>query len=298
MKLEKKVTGDKKLYNLKYGLMILIVAAFWGFGNPAMKISVEAISPMYALVLRFFLAFILFLSLKFRHIKNKIKSEDYKNMFIVAGFVSGAYIAAAYALSFTTATNAGFFMATGVIYTPFISFFVMKDKIKWKSLFPIGIVVLGMYFLSTASGSMLINPGDFIALICALFGSGMYVFTGRYAARTDPIVASALQFLFVTLICLPFALILEPIPNLLNLSSEVWISILFMSIFCTCLAYFVQNLALKHVSPTYTALVFSTEPIFGSVASFFILGEVLGAKGLLGAGVIMIGIVLATLLEA
>lgn len=288
---------NKKANNLKYGLMIVIVAAFWGFGNPALKVAVEATSPLYALVLRFFIAFLFFIVVKFKHIKTHIKSTDYKNMFIVAIFIAGAYIAAAYSMIFTTATNAGFFMATGVIYTPLVSYFVLRHKINVKSILPIGIVAVGIYFLSTATGEIKLNPGDAIALLCAMFGAGMYVFTGKFAAGIDPIVASTLQFLFVGLICFVFAIPLETMPKFTELGTTVWMAILFMAIFCTCLAYFIQNLALKHITPTYMALVFTTEPIFGAGASFFLLGETLNGRGLFGAAIIMVSIIWASLVE-
>lgn len=289
--------GNRKATNLKYGAMILMVAAFWGFGNPALKVAVEATSPLYALVLRFFLSFLFFMIIKYKHIKTHIRKRDIKNMFIVAIFIAGAYIAAAYALKFTTATNAGFFMSTGVIYTPLVSYLVLKQKLNLKSLVPIGIVVVGIYFLSTATGEIKVNPGDVIALLCAMFGAGMFVFTGKYAAGIDPIVASTLQFLFVGIICFALAIPLEEMPSFRNLGFNVWFAIFFMSIFCTCLAYFIQNLALKHVTPTYMALVFTTEPIFGAIASYFILEESLNGRGVFGAAIIMVSIVLASLIE-
>ena len=59
------------------------------------------------------------------------------------------------------------------------------------------------------------------------------------------------------------------------------------SLFC----YFVTVWAQKFLSYVTVTLVFSLEPIFAAVFSYFILGEILGTQQLFGATLILLGII-------
>ena len=73
---------------------------------------------------------------------------------------------------------------------------------------------------------------------------------------------------------------------------------MYLAVACTCIAYILQNIALRKVSATFVSLAFCTEPVFTAIASFFILGERLSLAGLAGAVLIAIGITLASVMPS
>jgi drug/metabolite transporter (DMT)-like permease len=54
-------------------------------------------------------------------------------------------------------------------------------------------------------------------------------------------------------------------------------------------------MAQRFTTATHTALIFSTEPVFAALASFFLVGERLGPRQLLGGTLILAGMLTAEL---
>ncbi|MFR5091406.1 MAG: EamA family transporter [Adlercreutzia equolifaciens] len=69
---------------------------------------------------------------------------------------------------------------------------------------------------------------------------------------------------------------------------------MFLALFSTCLAFFLQSLALDRLSSTTVSLLLTGEPVFTALFAYLFLGETLSAMGLLGAAVIVGTVVAAT----
>jgi drug/metabolite transporter (DMT)-like permease len=63
----------------------------------------------------------------------------------------------------------------------------------------------------------------------------------------------------------------------------------------TALAFSIQTWAQQYSSPTRTALIFSTEPVFAWATSYVLLGEGLSGRGIFGALLILAGILVVEL---
>jgi drug/metabolite transporter (DMT)-like permease len=72
----------------------------------------------------------------------------------------------------------------------------------------------------------------------------------------------------------------------------------FTGILATSLAFGIQTVAQRFTSPTRTALVFATEPVFAALFSFLLIGEVLGPRQLVGCALILAGMITAETLRA
>ena len=67
--------------------------------------------------------------------------------------------------------------------------------------------------------------------------------------------------------------------------------------FATLLAFTIQLRAQRFTSATHTALIFSTEPVFGALFAYLLAGEVLSPPAVVGCGLILIGMLVAQLAE-
>ncbi len=280
---------------LLYNGILFVVAIMWGAGNPILKIAVEATSPLYALAIRCIIASLCLIIIFRKRFFSNIKKENMKAMLMTSIPTFFTYLTAAYAMKYTTATNAGFFLGTSVIFTPIIGYIFLKSKLRWKTAIDIAIVMLGVYFLSTATGKIAINPGDLIALTCSIIAAFMFVAGRKYVRETDIMFLTASQTLFCAIGFTTAALIFEKPPNWATVGAGGWSAILFIAIFSTCIAFVGQNYALQHVSENQVALIFSSEPVFGAVVAYFLLGEMLTVRGIIGAAIIMVGVVIASI---
>ena len=79
-------------------------------------------------------------------------------------------------------------------------------------------------------------------------------------------------------------------------SGNVWIALAVTSLLATALAFTVQTWAQRWTSPTRTALIFATEPVFAWVTSYLVAGEVLSRRAAMaGAALILAGILVVEL---
>lgn len=286
----------KSKSTLFYGLLLLLECLLWGIGNPIMKIGLDVVPPLFCLSLRYFLAFLLFLPFFAKRVFANMTRRDLIPYLITSAFTAAAFILCALSLMYTTATNTGFLMSTVVIFTPFVSFFLLKAKIDRKHVLPIVIVTVGLYLLCSGDGGFALGPGEVLALLCAIAGACMLVFSSKYLQGNDPLTFSVVQTGFTGLFCIIFSLIFEDIPALISIPPIGWGVIIYLAVACTCIAYVLQNISLRYVPATYVALIFCSEPIFTAVASYFLLGELLSGKGFVGAALIMAGIIRASLI--
>ena len=63
----------------------------------------------------------------------------------------------------------------------------------------------------------------------------------------------------------------------------------------TVAAYLLMSWAQRYTTATRAALIFATEPVFAGLASYFWLGERLSGRGWMGAGLVLMGVLLAEL---
>lgn len=280
-----------------YESLLLLECLLWGIGNPVMKIGLEVVPPLFCLSVRYILAFLIFMPFLGKRVFANVTRKHLVPYLIISAFTAGAFITSAFALIYTTATNTGFLMSTAVIFTPFLSYIILKSQIDKKHIMPIIIVTAGLYLLCSGNGgSFAFGLGEFFALLCAISGAGMLVFSSKYLQKMDPLATTVMQTGFTGVFCVIFSLIFEDIPKLTEIPPVGWGAIIYLAIGCTCLAYLFQNIALRHVSATYVALAFCSEPIFTAIASYFLLGELLSVKGFIGAALIMASIVMASLM--
>lgn len=286
----------KKKSTVLYGSLLLLECLLWGVGNPVTKIGLEVVPPLYCLTIRYALAFFLFMLVLGKRVVKTMTRAHIVPYLIISAFTAGSFITSTLAILYTTATNTGFLMSTGVIFTPFFSYFILKTKIDKKHMLPIVIVTIGLYLLCSGGVGFGLGLGEVLALLCAVSGACMLVFSSKYLVDLDPFVTTTMQTGFTGLFCLFFALIFEDFPGFSGIPPLGWGVIIYLAIGCTCIAYIFQNLSLKHVPATYVALAFCSEPIFTAAASYFMLGEVLSTRGVFGGALILASIVIASLL--
>ena len=77
--------------------------------------------------------------------------------------------------------------------------------------------------------------------------------------------------------------------------SPAWPAGISLSLLATALAFTVQAWAQRITSATHAALIYALEPVVAGLFSFIILRERLPAKAIFGAGLILIGILVAEL---
>ncbi len=74
---------------------------------------------------------------------------------------------------------------------------------------------------------------------------------------------------------------------------DAWV-ILYVAGACTFLPTMLTVLMQKHLSPITISFIYILEPVFGAIAAFFYLHEVLPPGGYLGGGLVVVGAIIHT----
>ncbi len=277
----------ENLKYLKYVVGLISVSLIWGATFPLVKVSLNYISPIGFLSLRFLLAFAILLAIYFRRI---MKHKDAINASLILGiFLFLGYAFQTIGLKYTTSSNAGFITGLYVVFTPIFSHFTVKERIGKRVIIALLLSLSGLYLLSGING---FSTGDILELFCAVAYGVHVALIGKFSREKDAVTLTMMQlffvFLFSSLWWAGEGPAINPVPILL-------FGIVFTGIFASAIGILVQVHAQKHIPPSKAAVIFTTEPAFAGVFSYMFLGEGFTVFGIIGAVLILIAMFLVAL---
>ena len=281
-------------------LSALLCTFIWGTTFIAQDTGMDNIGPFTFNAVRFFVAFLAVapLALIFEK-KNFIKSiqknkKKFTNLAILIGlslFLGSAVQQVA--LLYTDVANAAFFTVFYVPMVPFIIFFIYKKPIHWSIWPSVFLCVMGGYLL-TNFYSATVRIGDALVIIGAFFWSTHIIFTGKIIKDYNlPLTIGAIQTLIVSLLSLAVGLIFEDF-IWSNIIKEKF-QILYAGILSGGLAFVLQIYAQKNISPAPSAIIFSLEGVFATIAAWVLLNQILNINNLFGCLFILFGVLFSQL---
>jgi len=230
-----------------------------------------------------------------------IPSSNSTSSLIRGGALLGMFLWAGYSfqtvgLKMTTPSKSAFITGMAVVLVPFIVAISGRRLPNRWTLFGVACAFSGLYLMTIpkAEGLSLrgLNLGDLITLGCPV-SFALHIYTlGRLMQRYPFKIISVLQVVVSTI--LMAATIPLETPRLVFTGQGVF-AILFTGLICTAAAFSIQAWAQQFTPPTHTALIFVLEPVFAALTSYVLLGEHLGARGTVGAMLILGGILFSEL---
>lgn len=266
-----------------YIMLIVIQGLIFGIGNPLVKFAYESITPIWVLAIRFTLATLLFLAFTGKTAVPELKKTKVKVWLPTSLCMALAYITCNVGLSLTTATSVGFLMSLAVVFTPPLARIVLGRKIHRSFLPVLALAISGLYLLSMNGGQFRFGLGEFLALLCSFGMAGSLVWGEECLATLSASAVSLIQMAVTAAACVICALLLEPLPDLAAVELKAWAIIIYLVIFCSCICYALQNIALTQLPAALVSLTQCLEPIFTALFAFLILHERLSIIGLSGA---------------
>lgn len=280
------------------GLFIMLQSVLYGFGNPLSKIAYESISALWCLAARFALASAVFMALFGRRIIREVRAVRPADYLPAGICMALAYTSCNLALERTSATNVGFLMSLSVVFAPLLEAVLNGRRLRPVQLPLLAAVVGGLYLLCCNGSAFSFGPGEAWALITAVSVAGGLVFGGRAMRQLSAVSVSAVQSGVTVLLNLVLALLLDDAAALSRVQPVAWGVVAYLALGCTCIAYTLQNLALRGISPSAVSLLQCTQPILTALISFWLLGERLTPMGIAGAALILLCIAAQNVLPA
>ena len=280
---------------------LLFVAFIWGLTFVMVQDAVQAYPVFAFLATRFLFALLGLLPIliwRRRDLRPTAREAALRRQ-LSAGVLTGVLLFAGYSfqtagLLYTTPAKAAFITGLGVTIVPVLGILFGTEKPTKAVIAGVTLAVLGLGFL-TLSGSQIgagLNLGDLLVLGCA-FSFAAHIFAvGRFAPVANPLLFTTAQIATVTVLAGGASLLFErgtPWPP----TGQPLFAALFTGLLATALAFGVQSAAQRFTTATHTALIFATEPVFGALGSYLLIGEVLTPAQLLGSALILAGMLAA-----
>ena len=273
--------------------LLVLLGLIWGSSFFNIKIATYSYEPItLALVRVIFASAPLILLCKFKKIKIEAFSKEWKNYALI-GLCNIAipFILIAIGTSKINSYLAAMLMSTTPLSGTILAhFFTKNEKINIFKVIGVLLGFSGILFLFL--DKIIINESNYIFALITILGSTFYSIGGILTIRiknkgnenvTTSTTIWSLIFLF------PMAIILEK-PWLADPSLESTLSLLYLGIVATGLAWLIRFRILS-----VNGLVFQTQvayliPIFGVFFGYFLMDEVITWRVLISLSIIIFGI--------
>ena len=180
--------------------------------------------------------------------------------------------------------------STPLSATVLAHFFTDNEKINLIKVLGILVGFSGIVFLF--SDNILINENNFLSALIIFFASTFYVIGGILTLKVsnkknENVTASIL--IWATIFLIPVAAFVEK-PWNLNPSTDSTISIIYLGVVATGLAWLLRFRILKNNGLVFQAQVAYLIPIFGIILGYIFLKELITLRVLVAVAAVIIGI--------
>ena len=196
-----------------------------------------------------------------------------------------------FAFNDTSAGKIALITALYMFFVPLIGLFIGKrtPAATWACVV-LGFV--GLYFLSVDPAQPLkINPGDFLALLCAFAFAVQILLIERFSPKADAIELSFLEFLVSGTLTAVLMFFFET-PTASGIVAAMP-SLLYAGVMSCGIAYTLQIVGQKYAEATVASLMMCMEAPFGVVASAILLHERLSERETVGCVIMLAAIILS-----
>jgi drug/metabolite transporter (DMT)-like permease len=274
-------------------IFLVVLALIWASAFFNIKIATYSYGPVTIAFLRILLGAIPVVGLCFfKKIKIEAFSKDWY-WFAAIGIINLVipFFLIAYGVQKVQSNLAAILMAsTPLSATVLAHFFTNNEKINFIKVLGVMIGFSGIVFLF--SDNILINENNFFSALLILGGSTFYVIGGLLTLKVsnkknENVTASIL--IWATIFLLPITAYTEQ-PWNLNPRLDSTISLIYLGIFSTGLAWLMRFRILKNNGLVFQAQVAYLIPIFGIILGYIFLNEIITSKVIVAVAAVVLGI--------
>jgi drug/metabolite transporter (DMT)-like permease len=191
-----------------------------------------------------------------------------------------------------------------VLFVAVIAFAFLKERVKARLWLAIACVLTGLAIVAEVWASSLDGFGVVMALLAACSLTLYFLVGERQVSTTSPLAVAFYTTGFAALFWSFFSgwwtidpvVFARPVSlsgNLAAIEIPLWMPLLACVVGGSFLPFLLSFAALRHLSATVAGIVASAEVIIAFVVAWLWLGETLSSAQLIGAAVVLAGIVLA-----
>ena len=273
--------------------LLTFLALIWSSAFFNIKIATYSYGPVtIALGRVFFGAIPVLLLCLYKKIKIEAFSKDW-HWFAIIGFINlvAPFFLISYGVKSVQSNLAAILMSTTPLSSTVLGhFFTKNEKFNFIKTFGILIGFSGIIYLF--SDNILINENNFISALSILLGSTCYVVGGvltlKISKKKNENVTGSI-LIWAIIILIPLTIFIEK-PWDLNPSIESTVSLIYLGVFSTGLAWLLRFRILKNNGLIFQSQVSYLIPIFGMILGYIFLKEMITLKVIVSLIAVLVGL--------
>jgi len=275
---------------------LLSAALLWGSSFSAMRVSVQAMSPWSVMWLRMVIALAVILPFSIRMKTNDYRKGDWRMLLPMVLLQPCLYfLLEAYALKFTTSSQAGVISASVPLMVAVGAWLMLAEPLGRRTFAGLFLSVAGVAVLSLSgrASASAANPllGNGLEL-CAMISAAMnIIFVKRLCARYNPWLLTILQLAAGTLFFSPGLVLL------FRQSPTMWTVPLIFSVLLLAVvsvgAFGLYNWAMSRVPASRASAFINLVPVAAVAFGWMVLGEALSSVQCVAAVSVIVGVAIS-----
>jgi len=285
-----------KSFTIK-NLLIILAVIFWGSSFIATKVALKELSPETIISLRLIIAsvFLFFTAIVYKKYFS-INLKSHGVIFILALIAVFHLMIQVTGLKYTTASNTGWIIGTAPIFIVILAAIFFGEKIGLLKISGIIIAMIGLLLLigkgNITNVDIIKNKGDLLVL-ASEFTWGIYSMVNKKISLSySPFMPILYLFLMMAVIIIPFNLNAASVNSVFHLSLNGWISILFLGLFCSGIAYVIWAYSLRDMESAKVGAFLYFEPLVTVLAAWVLLSESITILMIISGMIITFGVIL------
>ena len=267
-------------------LGLLATTAVWGGAFLVMKDSLVRQDVYSFLASRFILAAAFMFIYKPKSLSG-LDRKFVKRAILIGLLLCSGFIFQTFGLTQTTVSNTGFITGLYLVFTPLISWLLLKREIFKMQWLAVLVATIGLYFISFNGIS--VGIGEILVLISALLFAGQIVALGEWSDGENTYALTLIQMLVSAVIC--FALSLKDGCQMPP-DNAVWSAVLYTAFFATFLGFLIQVKAQSVMSATVAGVLLAMETPFALFFGLYFDNDPITLRIISGGTLVLIAMAL------
>jgi drug/metabolite transporter (DMT)-like permease len=292
-------------------ILLLLVAAIWGFATPLVKVAFIDFPPAIFLTYRFFITSLIMIPLllvieprTWQHL-GELSAREWSFLFV--GGVMGSTLQLGllfWGLSLTSSLDASFIGATSPILVALAGHYILREHISGRARIGLAVAFLGsvIVIIDPIFQGQRLFSGNFLGNLLVLLGTlfwVLYIILTKQELRQklSPLLLTTVMFFsgFVTMTYITFFLYrpISIIHMFSNASIFSHISVFYMAFISGAFAYWAYQKSQKSLPASKADIFLYLSPLFTVPLAFFWLGEPITTSFVIGSVIIALGVVVS-----
>ena len=269
-------------------LMLFSAALIWGATFVITKTSLDDIGPFFLTAMRFCIGSLVMLPFLWKK-RALIDREMLKASALIGINLFAGFSLQAIGLLSTTPSKNAFLSSCYAALVPLLAWLLLRRRPdRWQVLAAL-LCIAGVGIISL-EGDLSFQWGDVISFLAAFFYAGQFIALERFGAGKDVYLVSMLEFGFAGLYAWVLSFAAEGMPRFSDISAPTWISILYLGILSSSVAFLFQNVGQLYTDAASSSLILSLESVFGVIIAVAFYGDKLTVKLVIGFIVVFLAI--------